>query len=199
MPFNIDDHLLVDYMEMAETSVKLWELKTETHRYESRRHRRRYGFVPQPLFLHGLGPWNVTSGAKYSIQVKRAVSVVSIRRQPMEPELRLPVPKRQLVATISCDKLTSCGEEGKINKCSCPRRPVIFFWTPDYWYRPRSARDAYLELHSHLGKIRDFQYKNKSNNFFQIFILINTSQKDVYSVEDEPRIIRPKANLTIKT
>lgn len=95
---------------MAEECVKLWESNVAKCDI---RHRRRYGIAPQPLFLYGLGPWNINPGAKYSIQVKRAVSVVTIRRQPAEPELRLPVTKRQLVATISCETLNH--DKTKIN------------------------------------------------------------------------------------
>nr|XP_015834967.1 PREDICTED: uncharacterized protein LOC103312818 isoform X2 [Tribolium castaneum] len=146
---------------MAEDCVRLWELSNENPR-RGTRHRRRYGIAPQPLFLYGLGPWNISPGAKYSIQVKRAVSVVTIRRQPVEPELRLPVTKRQLVATISCEALHQ--DKSKINQqmsCGGPRRPVIFFWTPDYWYRPRSAKDAYQELQGHLAKISEYHQKHK--------------------------------------
>lgn len=37
--------------------------------------------------------------------MKRAVSLVNIRRQPAEPELRLPVSKRQLVASVSYEDI----------------------------------------------------------------------------------------------
>lgn len=60
----------INYYELAENSVKLWEVYKDTNsRCYRTRHRRRYAFSPQPLFLHGLGPWNVTPGARYSIQV----------------------------------------------------------------------------------------------------------------------------------
>lgn len=36
------------------------------------------------------------------------------------------------------------------------KRPVLFFWTPEYWYRPRSAKDAYQELLTHLKKVRQY-------------------------------------------
>lgn len=35
------------------------------------------------------------------------MSAVGIRKQPIEPELRLPVSRRQLVATISCEAIHS--------------------------------------------------------------------------------------------
>lgn len=105
--------------------------------------------------------------------MKRAVSLVSIRRQPNEPELRLPVSKRQLIASVSCEDLQLESKmfpssnilkyvtlSDVIDQSETPRSfrssnksPVIFFWTPEYWYRPRSARDAYLELRNHLNKI----------------------------------------------
>jgi hypothetical protein len=171
-------HHVLDTMEvMAEDGVRLWECNYDRNK---RRHRRRYGFAPQPLFLYGLGPWNINPGAKYSIQVKRAVSVVTIRRQPVEAELRLPVTKRQLVATISCETLhhdkakvntqLTCGYVAVLEEISVkrefdrgPRRPVVFFWTPDYWYRPRSAKDAYQELQTHLTKINQYHQKTKRN------------------------------------
>lgn len=43
-----------------------------------------------------------------------------------------------------------------------PRRPVTFFWTPNYWYRPRSAKDAYQELQTHLNKLRQFHQRKRS-------------------------------------
>lgn len=30
----------------------------------------------------------------------------------------------------------------------------MLFWTPGYWYRPISAKEAYKELQKHLKKIR---------------------------------------------
>ncbi|KAJ3657976.1 hypothetical protein Zmor_009748 [Zophobas morio] len=155
-------NLTTRFEALAEDSVRLWELYRENLRKTKTRHRRRFGIVPQPLFLYGLGPWNINPGTKFSIQVKRAVSVVTIRRQPAESELRLPVAKRQLVATISCE--ISHPDRPKINNqvaCGGPRRPVIFFWTPDYWYRPRTAKDAYQELQSHLARIQEYHQKNK--------------------------------------
>lgn len=59
------------FENLIETSVKLWELYKEvTCKGASRgRHRRRFGFSPQSHFLHGLGPWSVTPGERFSIQV----------------------------------------------------------------------------------------------------------------------------------
>ncbi|XP_022912500.2 uncharacterized protein [Onthophagus taurus] len=153
-------------LKLAENSVKQWEFcNCNDPISETKikgRHRRRYGFSPQPYFLHGLGPWNVSPGARYSVQTKRAVSLVNIRRQPLEPELRLPVSKRQLVASISHEDVRLDDKLFPNNNIlkSSNKSPVIFFWTPEYWYRPRSARDAYLELQTHLSKIREFRKLN---------------------------------------
>jgi hypothetical protein len=55
-------HHVLDTMEvMAEDGVRLWECNYDRNK---RRHRRRYGFAPQPLFLYGLGPWNINPGGE---------------------------------------------------------------------------------------------------------------------------------------
>ncbi|KAF2902795.1 hypothetical protein ILUMI_03389 [Ignelater luminosus] len=149
-----------DFIDLTETAVRLWELQRDTNpnAIHRGRHRRRYGFAPHPHFAHGLGPWSVPPGERYSVQIKRAVSAVGIRKQPIEPELRLPVSRRQLVATISCEALHS-NKRLNINSKTIKtalKRPVLFFWTPEYWYRPRSAKDAYRELLNHLKKVRRY-------------------------------------------
>ncbi|XP_017772699.1 PREDICTED: uncharacterized protein LOC108559845 [Nicrophorus vespilloides] len=149
-----------DLNEMAETAVQLWEFyKTSPSSLSKRerRHRRRFAISPQPHFFHGLGPWNVNHGERFSLQMKRAVSVVAIKRQPLEAELRLSISKRQLIASISCETLYK--NEKWINNSNNiirmpPKLPMILFWTPEYWYRPRSAKDSYQELQEHMKKIR---------------------------------------------
>ncbi|KRT82793.1 hypothetical protein AMK59_4420, partial [Oryctes borbonicus] len=159
-----DNPISVNYPKFAETSVKLWEYYNlaQPELKPRSKHRRRYAFLPQPYFLNGLGPWNLTPGARYSVQMKRAVSLVNIRRQPAEPELRLPVSKRQLVASVSYEDVRLDDKMFPNNNIlkSANKSPVIFFWTPEYWYRPRSARDAYLELQTHLSKIRRYHQVN---------------------------------------
>lgn len=61
----------VNFPKFAENSVKLWEYYSvaQSHIKTPGRHRRRYAFLPQPYFLNGLGPWNLTPGARYSVQV----------------------------------------------------------------------------------------------------------------------------------
>lgn len=48
--------------EIVENGVTTWE-------NNKRKHIRRYAFAPQPHFLHGLGPWKVSPGETYSVQV----------------------------------------------------------------------------------------------------------------------------------
>ncbi|KAB0799908.1 hypothetical protein PPYR_07788 [Photinus pyralis] len=146
-----------DYTRLAENAVLFWESSRNVTQVN--RHRRRYGIAPQPHFLYGLGPWGISQGERFSVQVKRAVSAVRTRRQPAEPELRLSISKRQLVSSISCEALHLDGRVAK--SWTSLKTPVVFFWTPDYWYRPRSARDAYQELTEHLRKVRQSCQRKK--------------------------------------
>ncbi|KAI4462867.1 guanine nucleotide exchange factor [Holotrichia oblita] len=171
-----DNPMSLNYPKFAETSVRLWEYYNFAlpESKSKGKHRRRYAFLPQPYFLNGLGPWNLTPGARYSVQMKRAVSLVNIRRQPAEPELRLPVSKRQLVASVSYEDIRLDDKlfpSSNILK-SANKSPVIFFWTPEYWYRPRSARDAYLELQTHLSKIRQYHQVNDAKKSKQKLLYI---------------------------
>ncbi|ENN74908.1 hypothetical protein YQE_08486, partial [Dendroctonus ponderosae] len=144
----------IDYEEIAETAVLLWEYYGLTTNRKMR-HRRRYGYAPKPLFLYGLGPWTVSQGDRTSLQLKRALSDVNMRKQNADKELKLPVSKRQLCATVSSPVLTDDDNFRTNNIINAPKKPVIFFWTPGYWYRPISAKDAYGELQKHLKKIRN--------------------------------------------
>lgn len=59
-----------NFDEMVENSVKLWELYSDVKSTSVQwKHRRRYAFIPLSHFLNGLGPWNVTPGERFSIQV----------------------------------------------------------------------------------------------------------------------------------
>lgn len=150
----------------------LWQYNVRL-KFNRSRHRRRYGFAPQPLFLYGLGPWPISKGDRTSLHLKRALSHVNLRPLNFEKNLGLPVSKRQLLATVSCPVLIDDENRSKMNNimwvyrelrvkrvrvfkgCSnAPKKPAVFFWTPGYWYRPISARDAYKELQKHLKKIR---------------------------------------------
>lgn len=149
-----------DYIRLAENAVLFWESSRNVA--QANRHRRRYGIAPQPHFLYGLGPWGISQGERFSVQRKRAVSAVRTRRPPTEPELRLAISKRQLVSSISCEALHLDGRVSmKAKSWTSLKTPVVFFWTPDYWYRPRSARDAYQELTEHLRKVRQSCQRKK--------------------------------------
>lgn len=60
-----------NYEDLAETSVKLWELYKDVKSIDlnGMKHKRRYAILPLSHFLSGLGPWNVTPGERFSIQV----------------------------------------------------------------------------------------------------------------------------------
>ncbi|XP_044729467.1 uncharacterized protein LOC123292818 [Chrysoperla carnea] len=134
-------------MQIVEHAVFQWENSRKNDNHTEIRHRRRYAFSPQPHFLYGLGPWNVRIGERDSVQAKSVVSEVKIHRQPLDPELRLPVSKRQLSASISVDSLLN--KPKMINtilvNSTCwnlyPSDPIKLFWTPEYWYRPKSPYD----------------------------------------------------------
>lgn len=58
------------FEDMIENCVRLWELYKDVKSTNLNiKHRRRYAFIPLSHFLNGLGPWNVTPGERYSIQV----------------------------------------------------------------------------------------------------------------------------------
>ncbi|XP_035722699.1 uncharacterized protein LOC118441837 [Vespa mandarinia] len=150
----------IDIYELIESSVRMWEdrQKGRSRPRKNRRHLRRYGLTTAAYFFRALGPWSIQSGERESVQGRRTLSEVNIRRQYVEPELRLPVSRRQLVASVSCSALEPGG-------CSAigpaTREQVILFWTPEYWYRPRAAITAYRELRRHLASIKDFQQKKE--------------------------------------
>ncbi|KAL3266400.1 hypothetical protein HHI36_010577 [Cryptolaemus montrouzieri] len=143
------------FFEMAEICVRHWE----SNIYSKKAHKRRYRLCPHPYFLHGLGPWSVQPGCRFSIQVKRAVSVVTIKRQPVENELRLPISRKQLLATVSYDTLNT---DRFTDRVTTNKMPVILFWTPCYWYRPRTAKHAYDQLRHHLSSIKEWRESKHS-------------------------------------
>ncbi|KAK5644118.1 hypothetical protein RI129_007963 [Pyrocoelia pectoralis] len=182
----------IDYGHLAENAVLTWESNANVQR---NRHKRRYGIAPQPHFLYGFGPWSISQGDKFSVQMKRAVSAVRTRRQPAEPELRLAISKRQLVSSISCETLHLDNRIFISN--------VVFFWTPDYWYRPRSARDAYQELSEHLRKVRQSCQSRKGRRRrplgFRRGVFCterrSTAQSD-FDTDDDGRIDKCRKNST---
>jgi len=131
-------HHLVDPHKLIESGVTVWE--DHCRSLKNQRHPRRYAFSSAAQFFHALGPWSVQPGERETVQTFRSPSAVNIRRQPSDPELRLPVSRRQLTASISCAALTS-GRASNIGTIT--RGRVILFWTPEYWYRPQAAGAAY--------------------------------------------------------
>lgn len=128
----------VDARKLIESGVTIWEDNCRS--LKDQRHPRRYGFSSAAHFFHALGPWSVQPGERETVQTLRSPSAVNIRRQPSNPELRLPISRRQLTASVSCAALTAGGSSiiGAVT-----RGRVILFWTPEYWYRPQAAAAAY--------------------------------------------------------
>ncbi|XP_018397846.1 PREDICTED: uncharacterized protein LOC108775888 [Cyphomyrmex costatus] len=143
---------VVDARKLIENGVTVWEDNCRS--LKSQRHLRRYGLSSTAHFFHALGPWSVQPGDRESVQTLRSPSAVNIRKQPSDPELRLPVSRRQLTASVSCGALTPGGSSiiGAIT-----RGQVILFWTPEYWYRPQAATAAYRELRHHLASLQNFR------------------------------------------
>ncbi|XP_044748285.1 uncharacterized protein LOC123309302 isoform X2 [Coccinella septempunctata] len=163
MPIGFDENQFTkrtfsfqELIVMAERCIEQWESYPSMPKIV---HKRRYGLCPHPHFLHGLGPWKVPPGCKYSVQVKRAVSTVTIKRQPTETELRLPISRRQLLTTISYDDFNT---DRLIDRWGTNSLPVILFWTPCYWYRPRTAKNSYDELQDHLSSIKEWRESKHS-------------------------------------
>ncbi|XP_072746778.1 uncharacterized protein [Anoplolepis gracilipes] len=152
-------HRFVDPRKLIESGVTIWE----DHRsFKSQKHPRRYAFSSAAHFFHALGPWSVQPGERESVQTLRSSSAVNIRKQPSDPELRLPVSRRQLTASVSCAALTSGSN-------TVTRGRVILFWTPEYWYRPQAATAAYRELRHHLASLRDFRCEKEKQAKRKLF------------------------------
>ncbi|KAG5318446.1 GEFE factor, partial [Acromyrmex heyeri] len=155
---------VIDARKLLENGVTIWENNCRS--LKGQRHPRRYGLSSAAHFFHALGPWSVQPGERESVQTLRSPSAVNIRKQPSDPELRLPVSRRQLTASISCTALTPGGSSiiGAVT-----RGRVILFWTPEYWYRPQAAVAAYRELRHHLASLQNFRRgkeKQSKGKFF---------------------------------
>ncbi|XP_014614036.1 PREDICTED: uncharacterized protein LOC106792265 [Polistes canadensis] len=155
----------INVYELIESSVRMWENQKKivdnrsdppSRKNLGKQHFRRYGLITAAYFFRALGPWSVQSGERESVQGRRTVSAVNVRRQCIEPELRLPVSRRQLIASVSCSALEpgGCSAIGPATK-----EQVVLFWTPEYWYRPRPAITAYRELRRHLASISDYHHQ----------------------------------------
>ncbi|CAK9825990.1 Ras-specific guanine nucleotide-releasing factor RalGPS1 [Anthophora retusa] len=145
---------------LMENCVKIWEGERKGCCKSAKfsKHFRRYGLCTAPHFLYALGPWSVQPGERSTLQGRRSFSLVTIRRQPADSELRLPVSRRQLATSISYCALQS-GRFGSIG--STARGRVVLFWTPEYWYRPRPASAAYRELRQHLNHLRNYRLEKE--------------------------------------
>ncbi|XP_023314216.1 uncharacterized protein LOC106652006 [Trichogramma pretiosum] len=140
--------------------VSVWEKANKNNRDRSPRKLLRgyYGLSTATYFLYALGPWSVQPGDRPSVQcLERSHSCASIRCQPIDPDLRLPVSRRQLVASVSLADLSGRETTGLT---ASTRGKVVLFWTPNYWYRPRAATDAYREIRCHLDGLTDYTRTN---------------------------------------
>lgn len=132
-----------DPCKLMDSGVAIWERDRERDccsSLKSQRHPRRYALSSAAHFFHALGPWSVQPGERESVQTFRSPSTVNIRKQSSDPDMRFPVSRRQLTASVSCAALTS---DGSSLVSAVTRGRVILFWTPEYWYRPQSASTAY--------------------------------------------------------
>ncbi|KAL7297593.1 hypothetical protein TKK_0009268 [Trichogramma kaykai] len=148
-------------INLIESGVSVWEKanKNNCDRSPHKLLRGYYGLSTATYFLYALGPWSVQPGDRPSVQcLERSHSCASIRCQPIDPDLRLPVSRRQLVTSVSLADLT--GRETGLTAST--RGKVVLFWTPNYWYRPRAATDAYREIRCHLDGLTDYTRTNES-------------------------------------
>ncbi|XP_017762537.1 PREDICTED: uncharacterized protein LOC108552481 [Eufriesea mexicana] len=157
-----------NFYVLMENGVKIWEGKGKGRSKSTRhsRHFRRYGLCTAPHFLYALGPWSVQPGERNTFRGRRSFSLVTIRRQPTDSELKLPVSRRQLSASISYTALQS-GRFGSIGTTAKGR--LVLFWTPEYWYRPRPACAAYRELRRHLNHLRNFRQEKEQPTKRKLF------------------------------
>ncbi|EZA52083.1 Ras guanine nucleotide exchange factor E [Ooceraea biroi] len=177
---------LVESRKFIENGVKVWEDHCRT--LKSQRHPRRYALASAAHFLYALGPWSVQPGERDSVQTLRSPSAVNIRKQPSDPELRLPVSRRQLTASVSCAALTSGGSS------TVTRGRVILFWTPEYWYRPQAAVIAYRELRHHLESLQHFR-REKEKQAKRKFFCKRWNQISVENDKSETTIMGKSSSL----
>ncbi|XP_011306869.1 uncharacterized protein [Fopius arisanus] len=159
---------LMDPYRLIESGVEIWERAKSIQSNIDSRHSlksfRRYGLATCPHLFFGLGPWSVNSGDKISFQ-KRSSSLVRIRRQPVDNEMKLAVSKKHLCTSVSMSSLEPEMSTSGANT----RGKIVMFWTPDYWYRPRAATAVYKELRNHLTCLHNFhsdREKNSKRSFF---------------------------------
>ncbi|XP_076393958.1 uncharacterized protein LOC105662203 isoform X1 [Megachile rotundata] len=175
---------------LMESGVKVWEGEEKGRCRSTKRfrHFRRYGLCTAAHFLYALGPWSVQPGERTLLQGRRSFSLVTVRRQPVDSELRLPVSRRQLGTSVSHTSL-QLGRFGSVGTAAKGR--VILFWTPDYWYRPRPAAAAYRELRQHLNHLRNFrQEKDRpKRKLFQRKKKCPCEEESIISTEEKPSLL----------
>ncbi|KAG5897141.1 hypothetical protein JTB14_025094 [Gonioctena quinquepunctata] len=168
---------IINYEQLAETAILTWEFYkvTDPDKYKVK-HRRRYGLATKPLFWYGFEQWDVSKGAKFSLQLKRAVSEIVLSSTPKKWKLTPTLPRRQLMASLSQEDICMKNTSGNNYNMKAPKVPVILFWTPGYRYRPRSTREQYEERLNHLKKISDYlesfpkrKRRKRSKKFFRKF------------------------------
>lgn len=132
-----------------------WELykATDPNKYKIK-HKRRYGLSTQPTLLYGYGPFDTPKGCKFSLQIKRAVSEVSLSR--FSPILKASLPKKQLTASVSHQHLTTLPKSEYIKCLTADKLPFTYFWTPGYNYRPKTAKQVYEERLRELRNIEQY-------------------------------------------
>ncbi|KAF7273640.1 hypothetical protein GWI33_013681 [Rhynchophorus ferrugineus] len=138
----------MDYDRLAESALLVWEYSSFKRR-PTVKHRRRYGFAPRPLVLFGLGLQDISQKQTLSLQARRTCSEACLTAT----YIKLGIPKRQLLTTISCPDLRDVMDCRNNNYIKTIKNP-IYFWTSGYWYRPTSAKDIYFNLQTFFKKFR---------------------------------------------
>ncbi|CAH1993238.1 unnamed protein product [Acanthoscelides obtectus] len=106
------------------------------------------------MVLYGLGTFQLSPSSRSSLQLKRAASEVYLVDECSE--LSTESFKMQLTSSPSYQHLTSQGSVRPSILKNSPKSPAMYFWTPKYRYRPKPARDFYLERQKHLKLLKDF-------------------------------------------
>uniref|UniRef100_A0A1B6EA40 Ras-GEF domain-containing protein n=1 Tax=Clastoptera arizonana TaxID=38151 RepID=A0A1B6EA40_9HEMI len=136
---------------LANDGLTKWE---DCPKGKKKQHSRRYAISCKPHFGFGLGIWPVTAGDAFSVQMKRAVSAVNLRAEPVDDTLILPLPRQLLKSSVSTDDLTArhCNEE-KLNE-HYKKSSSVLFWTPGFQYRPRTKRVMYRLVQKQLRVVK---------------------------------------------
>ncbi|XP_049809085.1 uncharacterized protein LOC126252254 [Schistocerca nitens] len=171
--------------KLDEDALQLWEIRKAA----KKRHFRRYGFCAYPSFLNGFASTNLSNNDFYSVQVKRAVSALSLSVYSDEREFELPVSKCSLKLSVSLDGLSP----GPRFLDTCHSRSRIFFWTPGFYYCPVTFHKMYQMLREHLQRMNSFLRKRAAS----VDILKEINSKVVHAVGSElaKGVEEPRENL----